>query len=36
MVACIALIDYFVVGVLHLKILIRDAFLPQLNDDACK
>ena len=36
MVACVVRIDYFVVGILRLRISIRDAFLSQFNDDACK
>ena len=36
MVACVIQIDYFVVGIVALRILICDAFLPQFNNDACK
>ena len=36
MVACVIQIDYFVVGIVALRILICDAFLPQFNNDAYK
>ena len=36
MVAGVIQIDYFVVGIVALRILICDAFLPQFNNDAYK